>query len=65
MQTEEKETDFTMKISARKFNKVMVLYKEGKIKEAAMKVVGEIPRRVKISLFKQCMNTEWCKNGHF
>jgi len=30
-----------------------------------MKVVGEIPRKVKINLFKQCMETEWCKNGKF
>ncbi len=65
MQTEAKETDFTMKISAKKFNKIIELYKEGDVKGAAMKIVGEIPRRVKIDLFKQCMNTEWCKQGNF
>lgn len=65
VETEAKETDFSMKINARKFNKALLLYQEGNLKGAAMKVVGEIPRRVKIDLFKQCMETEWCKQGNF
>jgi hypothetical protein len=65
VETEPKATDFIMKISARKLNKAFELYQEGNFKGAAMKVVGEIPRKVKINLFKQCMETEWCKNGQF
>lgn len=59
-----KEMDFKMKISTRKFNKAAALYEQGNTKGAAMKIIGEIPRRQKISLFKQCMETEWCKQGN-
>lgn len=65
VETEPKATDFTMKISAKKLNKAFDLYQEGNLKGAAMKIIGEIPRKVKINLFKQCMETEWCKNGNF
>ncbi len=64
IQVEPKETDFTMKVSTKKFKKTYDLYEEGKYKEAGMKVMGDIPRKVKINLFKQCMETDWCRNGH-
>jgi len=65
VETGEKECDFAMKISARKFNKALEKYQQGDVEGAAMKVVGEIPRRVKFNLFEQCLNTPWCKSGDF
>ena len=62
---EQQDVDFSIKISKRKFNKAVSLYEQGNVKGAAMKIVGEIPRIVKIDLFKQCMETEWCKQGNF
>lgn len=64
-QVEEKQPDFSIEINPKKFNKAVSLYEQGNVRGAAMKIVGEIPRIVKIDLFKQCMETEWCKNGNF
>lgn len=64
-QSGEVETDFTMNIRAKKFAKAVALYEAGEYSSAALKISSEVPRKVKINLLKQCMNTEWCKNGNF
>jgi uncharacterized protein (UPF0333 family) len=65
MQSEERETDFTVKINKKKLNKIMGLYEGKSYHEAAMHLIGELPRKVKINLFKQCMSTDWCKQFNF
>jgi len=62
---EEGEMDFTMKISKKRIRKIVGLYEEKSYQEAVMYLVGELPRKVKVNLFRQCMDTEWCKQFNF
>jgi hypothetical protein len=65
VQTEKKNTDFIIKMKPKKFNKIIELYEGGSYHEAAMYMMSELPGRVKVNIFKQCMATEWCKEFNF
>lgn len=62
---EEIETDFTMKITAKEYYKLKSMYEEGDYKGLAIKILNQVPGKVKINFFKQCMDTEWCKQLNF
>lgn len=55
------DTDFTVKINCNRINKIIESYNNNDSKHIRM-IINQIPGRVKIKLFKQCMATEWCKN---
>lgn len=65
MQTQEKEVDFKIKVSEKEVNKMIELYEAMEYKALGMKVLKKIPWRVKITLFRECKATEWCKNEIF
>jgi hypothetical protein len=65
IQTEEKETDFRIKASNKDVNKMMKLFEEGEYRAVGMKILNKVPWRVKITLFRECKSTEWCKNEIF
>lgn len=61
----DKKADFKIKITKKKFNKIFDSIEKGNLKEAGLKLINSLPRKVKLNLFKQCMTTEWCKQGNF
>lgn len=63
--SQEVETDFTVKINKREYYKLKISYEEGDYGELSLRLMNQLPGKVKIKLFQQCMETEWCKSGNF
>ncbi len=63
-QAESAEEDFSIKINCNEMNRLIKAY-ENEDPKLKRKIISQIPGRVKVNLFRQCMNTEWCKNQVF
>jgi hypothetical protein len=65
IQTGERETDFKIKASEKEVNKIIELYETGEYRAVGMKIISKVPWKVKITLFRECKATEWCRNEVF
>jgi hypothetical protein len=65
VQTEEMSTSFRIKASEREVNKIIELYELGEYRAVGMKILGKVPWKVKITLFRECKANEQCRNMVF
>ncbi|HPD81675.1 MAG TPA: hypothetical protein PK357_01095 [Candidatus Pacearchaeota archaeon] len=65
IQTQEKETDFKIKASEKEVNKMIELYEAMEYRALGMKILKKIPWKVKITLFRECKATDWCRDEVF
>jgi hypothetical protein len=65
VQTGEKAIDFRAKASDKEIDKLIDMYERGNYRAFGMKILSKVPWRVKISLYRQCKATEWCRNEIF
>ncbi len=54
--------DFSVKMNCNQMNKLIQAYDEKNVWAFERMTLGHIPILVKINLFRECMNTEWCRN---